>query len=379
MRRPGEGELSQLPNGTWRLRVMVGRNSVTGTPIRREFRGPTEADVRQQLLDFRIEERRLGYAPSLDRAKQTVRAFVERWLETIESTVAPRTFQTRRDILTRHLLPVLGRKKLRDLRPDDLTRLYAAIAREYPARPTGLHAIVRKMLNDAVAWEDVPRNVALVAKVPTWKVPERTPPTGEELRRLIDLAEDAADPLVAWYVLAASGGFRPGELLGLTWAAIDWAARVAHIREARETRGTPTRKPLKSDKALRYVPLTRRAAALLRAHQDQQKFVRESAGSAWQANDLVFCTRLGGPLSYRNVYRAWTVARDRAGLAKSVRPYDLRHAFVTELLAEGVPLHEVSWLAGHASTAFTADTYGHRVNRRDDAHREAIERAMGEI
>jgi hypothetical protein len=49
-----------------------------------------------------------------------------------------------------------------------------------------------------------------------------------------------------------------------------------------------------------------------------------------------------------------------------------------ELLAEGVPLQEVSWLAGHASAYFTADTYAHRVKRRDAAARSALERALGE-
>jgi site-specific recombinase XerD len=74
----------------------------------------------------------------------------------------------------------------------------------------------------------------------------------------------------------------------------------------------------------------------------------------------------------------YTGIRDDAGLPESTRPYDLRHAFVTELLAEGVPLQEVSWLAGHSSTHFTADKYGHRLKRRDSAARSALESAFGE-
>jgi hypothetical protein len=40
--------------------------------------------------------------------------------------------------------------------------------------------------------------------------------------------------------------------------------------------------------------------------------------------------------------------------------------------------NEVSWLMGHASTSFTADRYGHRVKRRDDHARSALDRAMGD-
>jgi site-specific recombinase XerD len=137
-------------------------------------------------------------------------------------------------------------------------------------------------------------------------------------------------------------------------------------------------KPLKSEKSRRSLPLTRRTVEILERHRERQRFAQKKAGLVWQDNNLVFCTADGRPLWYRNVYRAWAVAKKRADFPAGVRPYDLRHAYATELLAEGVPLHEVSWLMGHASSNFTADRYAHRVKRRDDAARNAIERAMGD-
>lgn len=42
-----------------------------------------------------------------------------------------------------------------------------------------------------------------------------------------------------------------------------------------------------------------------------------------------------------------------------MRPHDLRHSAATLLLLEGVNVKVVSEMLGHASTAFTLDTYGH--------------------
>jgi integrase len=377
---------------------MVGRDPATGKRVYKEWRGDTQDDCRAAKLQWQIDQQNGVTDADRGRARQTVREFGDRWLATIQGSVEPRTYQTRCHLLRRWLYPALGNVRLRAtsptdraLMPDDLTRLYVRIAlldpaadpkeprnQRHPATARDLHACVRKMLNDALKWGDVTRNVALAATVPSYKAPERTPPAGTAVRRLRDLAEAEGDPLVAWWALAGSGGMRPEELLGLEWPDVKLDERRIEIVHARETQSAPVPKPLKSEKSRRSLPLTRRTVEILERHRERQRFAQKKAGLAWQDNNLVFCTADGRPLWYRNVYRAWAVAKKRADFPAGVRPYDLRHAYATELLAEGVPLHEVSWLMGHASSNFTADRYAHRVKRRDDAARSAIERAMGD-
>ena len=199
-----------------------------------------------------------------------------------------------------------------------------------------------------------------------------SPPTGAQLRVLLDRAEEKGPAVGAWFALACTG-MRPGEILGLSRGALHLDDGRAEIALARETRGRPEEKALKSEKARRSLPLTRRAVALLRRHLENQP-----AGKVVALDAPVFATRGGGAVSYRNAYRWWPKLRDAAKLPPGTRPYDCRHAYATELLAEGVPLHEVSWLMGHASVHFTADVYGHRVKRRDEAARSALERALGD-
>lgn len=282
--------------------------------------------------------------------------------------IEPRTAAFYADTLRLHVVDVIGALRLRDLTPEELERLYARhVARKRTAQ--AIHQTMQRMLKLAKRYHYVTQVATTDALKPTYKAPQRTPPSGVAVKAMLDAAE-AVGPTEAAIFALASMGLRPGEVMGLDRPNLHLDEGCADVLTARETRAAPDVKPVKSEKARRRVPLTRRTVALLRAHLAAEK-VRRTTGP-------VFCTRDGQPLRWYNVYRAWPAIRDAAKLPESTRPYDLRHAFVTELLAEGVPLHEVSWLAGHASAHFTADTYGHRVKRRDQAARSALERALGE-
>jgi integrase len=52
----------------------------------------------------------------------------------------------------------------------------------------------------------------------------------------------------------------------------------------------------------------------------------------------------------------------------SVRPYDLRHAFCSLLLAEGRSVEDIARQVGH-SPAMTLDTYGHVIDEIESTER----------
>lgn len=70
---------------------------------------------------------------------------------------------------------------------------------------------------------------------------------------------------------------------------------------------------------------------------------------------------------------------DAHGARARRRPlHDLRHSFATTLLAAGVNVKVVGEALGHASTAFTMDTYAHVLPTMGEAAAAAIETALGE-
>jgi integrase len=91
---------------------------------------------------------------------------------------------------------------------------------------------------------------------------------------------------------------------------------------------------------------------------------RLKSGCRWANNhDLVFTTRLGGPLDPRNVLRAFHTLLSAAAITPRRRFDDLRHSAASLLLAQGVQLVEVTMLLGHAEHRTTADLYGHLVKQ----------------
>lgn len=74
---------------------------------------------------------------------------------------------------------------------------------------------------------------------------------------------------------------------------------------------------------------------------------------------FVFTAPKGGPLrvpAWRQ--RFWNPAVERAGV-KPFRTHDLRHTAVAPWIKSGANPLEVFRRAGHSSTAFTQDRYGH--------------------
>ena len=115
----------------------------------------------------------------------------------------------------------------------------------------------------------------------------------------------------------------------------------------------------KSATSRRTIALPEEAIAALRAHRARQNQERLAAGEHWAGYGLVFATQIGTPLLQRNVIRDFKKALERAGLPRTIRFHDLRHAHATLMLRAGVPLKVASGRLGHGSIGITADLYQH--------------------
>ena len=85
---------------------------------------------------------------------------------------------------------------------------------------------------------------------------------------------------------------------------------------------------------------------------------------------MVFRTPSGKPIIADYLGKHFRSILDLAGLPR-IRLYDLRHSAATIALAAGVSPKVVSEQLGHASTAFTLDTYAHVLPHMQD---EAVAR-----
>ena len=134
--------------------------------------------------------------------------------------------------------------------------------------------------------------------------------------------------------MLAGLGLRIGEALGIKTQDLGPECRVLHVR--RSVWHRQEQRP-KTANAIRVVDIPEALAKVLR------EYVAGRYG-------LLFATRTGGPLSQRNVLRAFYIAGAMCGF------HALRRFRTETLRREGVPEDLVRLWLGHAGTSVT-DTY----------------------
>jgi integrase len=250
---------------------------------------------------------------------------------------------------------------LRELTPDLINRFRHELEADGvgPASIRKALVLLQGVLQRACEWGRISSNPVLpVRKPPVGRARSVTPLPPETVEAIRDwllsrrLVRDAS--LVS---VLAYAGLRPGEALALTWAHV--RERTLLIERAVSfgaIEGTKTGRR-------RTVPLVGPLA------QDLGEW-RLQAGRP-DAAALVFPGHDGGPWSltaYQNWRRRiYTPAATAAGIERP-RPYDLRHSFVSLLIAEGHNVVEVARQAGHSPT-MTLNTYAHIFEEFDPAER----------
>ena len=173
------------------------------------------------------------------------------------------------------------------------------------------------------------------------------------------LARITDDRLYALYLSAIVLGMRRGELLGLTWDAVDLDGGRLWVRQTLAwVDGRPRVQPPKTRASRRVIPLPQVVVTALREHRKRQDEERGEAGQRWTDTGFVFTTRTGAPTSPYSLTKYWHAIRTRAAVP-TLRFHDLRHTAVSLLLALGVPPHVVREIAGHSDIKVTMTIYAH--------------------
>jgi integrase len=295
----------------------------------------------------------------------------------VRDTVRPTTFERYEQIIRCHIVPVLGRIKLKGLGPAHVRGLYREKldAGLSPGTVRYIHVTLHKGLKQAVMDALIPRNATEAVKPPQVRRAEMRPLSPEQVKTLLEVA--CGDRLEALYVLAVTTGLRQGELLGLKWEDVDLEAGKLRVqRTLAIAKGGPKLMAPKTKSSRRTVRLTQSATNALRSHLKRQLGKIDRAGSLWRENGLIFASETGDPLDRRYVTtHRFKPLLKRAGLPQ-IRFHDLRHTCATLLLGRNVNPKIVSEMLGHASIAITLDTYSHVLPNMQSEAAKAMEDAL---
>jgi integrase len=289
-------------------------------------------------------------------SKTTLSDFLtSEWLPTAKRRIRPLSFVQYEQIVRLRIIPRLGHMRLQAISGGHLNNFY----RELEA--TGLsassirvtHSVLSRAFRDAVRQRKLVRNPVDDADPPAIPESKATAWTASELGRFLAQVED--DRLFAFWRLAAMTGMRRGELLGLTWLALDLEAGKLRVdQQLLPTAGGCTFGPPKSRRSRREVALDAETVEALRRHRDAQLLERDFAGDAYEDHDLVFADELGRPIYPTKLTRAFTRHRKAAGVTTGSL-HILRHTHATLALTNGVPLHVLAARIGDRAETVLAN------------------------
>lgn len=105
----------------------------------------------------------------------------------------------------------------------------------------------------------------------------------------------------------------------------------------------------------RDIPIPPQLVPLLKAHKELQDAEKEQAGDAWHGEwELVWCRPDGRPIDRRVDWGAWKGLLRAAGIqADAYRLHDARHTAGTLLGEQGVDIHVIQRILGHAQLSTT--------------------------
>lgn len=371
-------------NDLWLASVYLGRDPQTGKKIEKKVSSKTYEGCLEKLEEL---ERKVSTGHVIAVAKKdrvTVDRWVESCLEREKGKLGPNTYTTYLSA-SRHIRTRLANVQVEKVTALHVDRLFTQLEDDGVGRRTQqkVYLLLNKYMKRAEALE-------LIGHNPLRKVPRPSLDRSKKLAKPVwtvehvraFLAAASTHDLAALFVLAVATGMRQSELFGLRWECVDLDR--AFLRVEYSLHEVPLAiageidpkvghsglmlLPPKTESSRRSIALPVLALEALKAHKEKTKHL----GTAF-----VFTGAEGAPLRSQNfTKRIWTPLLD--GAQVPALPFkQLRHTCLTLLAEAGVSVKAAQALAGHQTSALTAEVYQQATQRLARQAADAMDRLLG--
>ena len=311
-----------------------------------------------------------------------VKEFLEYWLEyDIRKRVqSNNTYVTYSNIVKKHIIPILGNKKLTEVNKGDIHRLYKDRAEFSKYIVRLVKTVMNVSFHYALKCRLISFNPAEGINLPktveskpyhTRNIDTTKTLNMEQILRLLEASKDT--PIHLQILFNVLMGLRRQEINAIKYSDVDYINRTLSgerqrgkvlNRDPNESDEKPTMKselPLKTSSSRRELPIPDYVFEAILEEREKYERNRSRRKSQFLDADYICCSNYGKPRSkdfhwphYKKLLRNIELP--------DIRWHDLRSTYCTLLLKQDFNPKAISKLMGHAKELITMDVYGDNVN-----------------
>lgn len=306
----------------------------------------------------------------------TLSEWYKKWMDIHKyKVIRNNTVRHYNTIFYKHIEPVLGKRKLKEIRQLDVKELIKNLDEKGYQFETQnkVKVMLSDMFNKALIDDYVLKNPCKGIKVIRDEKKDVRVLSKEEQIDFFSCSQGTFyDNL---YVVMVSTGLRQGEICALTCDDIDLKNKELHVTKTLlyqklegDSKKTFHINPPKTKTSHRTIPINKQCEQALKKQFIQRNNImsRQCAKPLEGFENLLFTTKYGTPLcdqiiidAIKRIVDEVNLIRDELEQFEMFSPHCLRHTFATRCFEAGVEPKTVQLFLGHASLQMTMDLYTH--------------------